>query len=77
MIPFCIKIPGRAGYMLTLCAGICTVTAWRAAIMWCRLPALLVSFLLSSPSLQYLRNMSGKAGESVTKGPLVIQVRWC
>lgn len=77
MIPFYIKIPSRAGYVLTLHAGICTVTARRAAIMWYRLPGLPVSFLLWSPSPQYLSNVSGKAGESVTKGPLVIKDRVC
>lgn len=47
MIPSCITIPGRAGYVLTLCAllhaGMCRVTAWRAGIMWYRLPSLLLS----------------------------------
>lgn len=74
MIPFCITIPGRAGYVLTLRAGICAVTAQRAAITWYRLPGLLVAFLVWSPSPQYLSNLSGKAEESVTKGPLVIRV---
>lgn len=44
MIQFCITIPDRAGYALTLrallCAGIRGVTAWRAGIMWYRLPSL-------------------------------------
>lgn len=44
MIQFCITIPDRAGYTLTLrallCAGIHGVTAWRAGIMWYRLPSL-------------------------------------
>lgn len=42
--------------------------------MWYRLPGLLISFLLWSPSPQYLSSVSGKAGESVTKGLLVIIV---
>lgn len=67
MIPFCVMIPGRAGYVLTLHAGICAVTAWRAAIMWYSLPDLLMSFLLWSPSPQYLSNVSGKAGDLVTR----------
>lgn len=65
MIPFCIMIPGRAGYALTLRAGICAVTAQRAARRWHRLSGLFVSFLLWSPSPHYLSNMSGKAGELV------------
>lgn len=64
MIPFCITIPGRAGYALTLRAGICAVTAQRAARSWHRLPSLIVPFLWS-PSPHYLSNMSSKAGELV------------
>lgn len=75
MIPFCSMIPGRAGYVLTLHAGICAVPAQRAAIMWYRMPDLSMSFLLWSPSPQYLSNVPGKAGELVTRGPLVIKVR--
>lgn len=47
MIPFCITIPDRAGYALTLRAllraGICGVTAWRAEIVSYGLPSLLES----------------------------------